>query len=266
MRRARQLHIARPRQHPRQPQPRRRVGGRPVGGAVHDQHRTADLGDVWGEVGHPEGIDASRRRQRARLQRDPPVPVQHRLAHRAAERADAVEELEETLQEGGPVLDDALLDLVDHLRRRPVGVVLALQEPRHDRGQERHPLHPLAGVAGHAAGDLSAAHRKADQRGAVQFQRVHDRGKVVGQRVIVITAQRLVRPAKAAPVIAHHPIARLDQRAGLMFPRIRRQRPAVDQDDGPALAPVLGVNPHAVVGFDPGHGMLRSACDCRSRT
>ncbi|PAV69549.1 hypothetical protein WR25_24848 [Diploscapter pachys] len=110
-------------------------------------------------------------------------------------------------------------------------------------------------MTAHVARDLAAAHREADQRRvAVRAGGGHHVGQIVGERVVIIAAPRLTRPSEPTPVIGDRAEARVRQRHHLRVPAVRRQRPAMDQDHGPARAPVLDVNIGAVARFDIGHG------------
>src|SRR6266852_5837579 len=80
--------------------------------------------------------------------------------------------------------------------------------------------------------------------------------KVVGIVIHVVTVARLGRPAVASPVMGDDAIAVLEEEQHLGVPVVGRQRPAVAEHDGLALAPVLVKDLNVVLGRDGGHRTL----------
>jgi len=91
-------------------------------------------------------------------------------------------------------------------------------------------------MAREIAHDLAAAHRVADQRDVAEIVRVQHRREVVGEPVVVVAARGLGRLAMAAAVVGDEPQALSVQRRELLAPDLGAQRPAMDEDDGPADA------------------------------
>ncbi len=81
------------------------------------------------------------------------------------------------------------------------------------------------------AGDLARAHREPDENHVTQVQLRQYGVQVGGEGVVVVARHGLARPAKATAVVGDDAVAGLDQRVGLLLPRLPVQRVTVDQDD-----------------------------------
>jgi hypothetical protein len=230
-----------------------------VGRAVDDQGRHIDAGQVRPEIGGAERIDAVERAFQARLHGDPPRPIERRVRHRVADHADAEEVFEEAPKEIRPVLANAGLDALEHRCVGTVGIVRAFQQIGHDRADQRGLADAFALVAGHVARDLAAAHREADQGDAALDVGGFDHvGKIVCESVVIIAFPGLIRPPEPAAIVRDHPIACVRERDRDIVPAVGRERPAMDQDDGPPafMAPILDVNLRPVPRFDEWHWRL----------
>src|ERR1700761_1093553 len=59
--------------------------------------------------------------------------------------------------------------------------------------------------------------------------------------------------AEAAPIVGDHSVAGLEERDGLIFEHVARERPSVDQNDRPPLAGILYVEGNPVFCLDNSH-------------
>src|SRR5262249_30967616 len=113
-------------------------------------------------------------------------------------------------------------------------------------------------VAADAAGDFTAARGMADVDRVLQVERFDQCRQVVGVRVHCVAIPGLARPSVAATVMGDAAIAAGSQKQHLVFPRVRAEWPAVAEDDGLSCAPVLVVDPCAVLGNDRARKALSS--------
>src|SRR5580658_93085 len=101
----------------------------------------------------------------------------------------------------------------------------------------------------------------ADVDGVLQVEMGRHGGKIVGIVIQVVAVGDLTGPAVAAAVVCDNPIALAEEKQHLVVPVVGRERPAVAEYDGLALAPVFVENLRAVFGGDGGHdtspGLLR---------
>ena len=150
-----------------------------------------------------------------------PRQIEHLVTDRMGHQADAEERLQKAAHEFGPVVEHVLRHLVKRRLRNAVGIIVGLQQERHDRGDQRRAHHAFAAVSRHITRDFAAAHREADERDIVGSPgRLHHIGKVIGKRVVIIALPRLVRPAKSAPVIGDHAVPRMGERIGNRIPTV----------------------------------------------
>src|SRR5208282_4379662 len=80
-----------------------------------------------------------------------------------------------------------------------------------------------------------------------------------GVGVHVVATPRLAGSAVAAAVVRDAAVAALRQKQHLVFEGIRAEWPAMAEDYGLSLAPVLVVDLSSVFGCDGGHKMLSSS-------
>ncbi len=214
-----------------------------LAGALDDQRRHAECGQVGTEVGLAERLRTGEGRLEPGLHRDIRRPVEHLVADRARDVADTEELLEEGVaQEMRAIVFQPLRDLIEHRLFGAIGIVRGLGHIGYDRGDQAGGDHALAIVPAHVTRDLAAAHRKADDGRFLRARRLQHIGQIVGERVIVIARPGLSRASETAPVISDGTETGLRQRHHLRVPHIGRQRPAVQQNDGTPFAPVLDVD------------------------
>lgn len=103
-------------------------------------------------------------------------------------------------------------------------------------------------MAADVAGHFAAAGGVADQRGALDIQRVEHGGQVIGVGVHVVALGRLVRAAMATAVVGDHAEALLHQEQHLGVPGVGVERPAVREHHRTARTPVLVEDARAVLG------------------
>src|SRR5947209_19991888 len=78
--------------------------------------------------------------------------------------------------------------------------------------------------------------------------------KVIGIVIHIVTVAGLAGAAMAAPVMRDHTEALVEKKYHLRVPIVRRQRPAMAEDDRLPLAPILVVDLRAVRRGDRAHG------------
>ena len=161
---------------------------------------------------------------------------------------------EETGEELGAVGVQGQRGLVEGGRLCARRVVVRLQAEGQDGRDQRALRHRLAAMAGHVARHLAAAHGEPDEGRVVCAGLLDHGGQVVGQGVVVIAVPWLCGAAKTAPVVGDHPVSRLGHCHRLVVPAVGRQWPAVDQDHGRSLAPILDVQAGVVGCLDGVHG------------
>src|SRR4029453_6789601 len=86
------------------------------------------------------------------------------------------------------------------------------------------------------------------------IERFDERREIVGVSVHVVAVPGLARATVAAPVVGDAAISVGSQEEHLIFPGIGRERPAMAEDNGLTLAPVLVIDLRAVFGGDGTHG------------
>src|SRR4029453_11992791 len=88
------------------------------------------------------------------------------------------------------------------------------------------------------------------------IERFDERREIVGVSVHVVAVPGLARATVAAPVVGDAAISVGSQEEHLIFPGIGRERPAMAEDNGLTLAPVLVIDLRAVFSGDGTHGNL----------
>src|SRR5260221_5277885 len=92
-----------------------------------------------------------------------------------------------------------------------------------------------------------------DVNGILQVERLHEGRQVGGVGRHVVAVPGLAGTAVAAPVVRDATVAARGEEEHLVFEGVRAERPAVAEDDGLALAPVLVVDLGAVLRRDVSH-------------
>jgi hypothetical protein len=78
-----------------------------------------------------------------------------------------------------------------------------------------------------------------DVDGVLEIEVIDQFGEIVGVMVHIVAVPRLTGTAMAAEVMTDAAIAVAGEEEHLVLESIRRQRPAMAEDDRPSLAPVL---------------------------
>ena len=100
---------------------------------------------------------------------------------------------------------------------------------------------------------FAASGRMADMNGVLQIEMRRHRREIVGVVIEVMAVGHLTGAAVAAAVVRDHAIALLEEKQHLVVPVVGRQRPAVAENDGLTLAPILVIDFDAVLRFDKAH-------------
>lgn len=156
---------------------------------------------------------------------------------------EVVEVLVEVGVPGVPVGAGGLDDPVEHGLRDALGVVVALDEERLERREERELGDALVPVVVDVAGELARAHGEPDEDHVAQVEGLEDGVEVGRERVVVVPAADLARRAEPATVVSDHAVAGLEELALLERPAVPVEGVAVDEDDRLPGALVLVVEP-----------------------
>ena len=114
-------------------------------------------------------------------------------------------------------------------------------------------------MAAYVARDFATACGVADVDRVLQIEGFDERSQIVGVGVQVIAGPRLAGAAVTAAVMRDAPVSAIGQIEHLIFECIRRKWPAVAEDDGLSVAPVVVINLRAVLRGDCAHGVLSCA-------
>ncbi len=99
----------------------------------------------------------------------------------------------------------------------------------------------------------------ADVNGVVEVEVLDDRSRVGGVVIHVVAVRHLARASVAAPVDPDDPIAVLDEEQHLRVPVVGREGPAVMEDDGLTVTPILVEDLDTIFGRDCAHGISSSS-------
>ena len=147
---------------------------------------------------------------------------------------------------------DQIPGMLSMILRHAFGVVVALHEERLERGEEGELGDAVVSVAGDVAGELSGAHREADENDVAQVEGLEHGVQIGGEGVVVVAGSDLGRLAEAAAVVGDDAVALGEELPGLALPAVSAERVAVDQDDGLAgpLVFVVELDGGRVLGAD----------------
>src|SRR5262249_18413186 len=99
-----------------------------------------------------------------------------------------------------------------------------------------------------------------DMDGLLQIERFGERCEIVGVCVHLIAVPRLTRPAVTAAIVSDTAVSARGQKNHLVFPCVRAQRPAVAENHGLSLSPVLLINVRSVFRRDHAHELFSCRC------
>ena len=120
-------------------------------------------------------------------------------------------------------------------------------QPDRGNGADQHRLANTArAVPTYVSNHFPAAGRMPDMNRILQVQRLGQFGEVVCECVKVIALPRLAGSTMPTPVCSDNPVSVRCEEEHLVFKRVRRQRPAMTEDNRAACAPILEVNPRSV--------------------
>ena len=145
------------------------------------------------------------------------------------------------------------LETVEHVLGEPARIGRCLDHQRRHRRDDRRFRHARLAMARQIMHDFAAAGGMADMDGVLEIEMLRQGGEVVGIVIHVMAIADLGGPAVAAAVMGDDAEALVEEEEHLGVPIIRRERPAMAEDDGLALAPVLVEDVDAILGGDNGH-------------
>ncbi len=105
-------------------------------------------------------------------------------------------------------------------------------------------------MTAYIAGHLATTGRMTDMDCAFEVEQRRQLCQIVRISVEIVAIPRLTSSAMAAPIRCNASITALRQEKHLVFERIRRQRPAMAEDNGLSGAPVLVIDFSAVPGLE----------------
>src|ERR1700730_2953245 len=150
------------------------------------------------------------------------------------------------------------LQSVEHFFGKAARIGRRLHHQRRHRADQRSLGHPAFAMPPQIMGDLAAAGGMTNVHGSLQIKMRRQSRKVIGIVIHVMTVARLGGPTVASSVMGDDAITVSEEEQHLRVPVIGRQRPAVAEHDGLALAPVLVKDLDVVFGRDGRHGTLSS--------
>src|SRR5580704_18597954 len=92
--------------------------------------------------------------------------------------------------------------------------------------------------------------------GIAKIEMIDDCGRVSSIMVHVVAVRHLARAPMGATVDADHAIAFVDEEKHLGIPVVRAEWPAMMEDDGLAVAPILVENINTILSFNEAHRSL----------
>ena len=222
---------------------------------MDDQRRHVDLLQVFTEISLGKGLDALQLVLQAALHALEPEGVPHTLGDLVALAVGAEERDGQVLEELGTVGKQAGADVVEHRHGLAGGVGLGLQHERRHRTQQ-HDLGDAGRlVAAKVADDLAPAGRVTDQGHLAQVEFRHQFRQVVGIGVHVVAAPGLVGSPVTAAIMGNAAEAMGSQVRHLILPGVGRERPAMAENNGFALTPILVRDLRVVPGRDRSHSV-----------
>src|SRR4051812_26809505 len=111
-------------------------------------------------------------------------------------------------------------------------------------------------MPGHVSRDLTAAGRMSDQDDVTQIECLDQFSEIIRVRRQIIALPRLRRPAASSPIMRNRAVAGVCDELELRIPSVRRQRPAMAEDDRLTASPVLVKDLSAICGSDETHQSL----------
>ncbi len=217
---------------------------------MDDERGDSEGAKVGPEVSSAKGVDAIDRCLGACHDRQHERPVEQRAADGLGNKADAVEGFGEGLEKSETVFAHLRLHLVQCRFIDTVGIAVVLQKIRHDRADQRYPVHLRRPMARQVSRDFAASHGESDEGDFGRAHLINDCGEIVCEHVIIIAIGGMTRLPETATIIGDYAIARLQQRKRLIFPHVAGQGPAVDQDHRMARPHVLHMDDMTFGGFD----------------
>jgi hypothetical protein len=151
----------------------------------------------------------------------------------------AIERRAEILEELRSVGEDSGTELVEHPDRQAAGIGARFQHQRRYCADQHGLGNGLRAVVADIASDLAPARRVADVDRVLQVEGLDQRSEAISISVHVVAIPGLRRPAMAAPVVRAAAVSTLGQKQHLVFEGVCAQGPALAEDDGLPLAPML---------------------------
>ena len=134
------------------------------------------------------------------------------------------------------------LKVIEDRFGQPERIGRRLQHQRRDRADDRRLGHAAFAVARDVVDHFAAAGGMADVDGLLEVEMFGERGQIVGVMIHVVAVIGLGGTAVPAPVVGDDAIALLEEEQHLSVPVIRRERPAVRENNRLSSAPVLVID------------------------
>src|SRR6266487_4192415 len=221
--------------------------------AVKDQGRDVELLEIFGQIRLGEGLDAEVGGGEAGQHSLEPERLAHAFRDLGARPVVAVERHAQILPELRAVGLDGGAELVERVDGKAARVGGRLEHERRYRADQHRLGHALGAVAADVTRDLAAARGMADVDRILQVERFDERREIVGVGVEVVAVPGLAGAAMAAAIMGDAAVSAGGEKVHLVFESIRRQRPAVAEDDGRSLAPIVVIDLRAILGLERRH-------------
>src|SRR6266480_2842566 len=131
------------------------------------------------------------------------------------------------------------LQSVKYFFGKAAGIFLRLHHQRRHRADQRSLRHPAFAMPSQIMRYLAATGGMTDVHGILQIKMCGQSRKVVGIVIYVMAVARLGGPAVASSVMGDDAIAVFEEEQHLRVPVIGRERPAMAENYGLSLAPIL---------------------------
>ena len=221
---------------------------------MHHQNGNVDLLQILGEVGLREGDDAVIVSLGAAHHALPPPVLDDAFGWFRARPVIPVERSgRQVAIELRAVGRRLRLQSVEHVFRQAAGIRCRLHHQRRDSGDDGGFCDPAFAVACDVVHHFTVAGGVADMHRVFQIEMRGQRGQIVSVVIHVVAVGHLGGAAVPAAIVGDDSIALAEEKQHLRVPVVRRQRPAVTENDRLSRAPVLVENLNAVFGFNRRH-------------
>ncbi|SPK71550.1 protein of unknown function [Cupriavidus taiwanensis] len=185
-----------------------------------------------------------------------PECIDQALGRHRLQPVETVERNRKLPEELRSVSGQCVADAVEDLQRNAIRVRLSPGHQWNRRGDQNRLRDARAAMPADVAHNLAAADGVSYQGRVLQIKRADQRGQIIGVRVDVIPAGRLIRTPVPAAIVRNDAEPALHEQEHLCIPSVSVSGPAVRENDRAASAPVLVEKPGTVRDSDVGHVLV----------